>query len=37
MILLTTTFGTYAGIALILLAIFIGFTLMDKGWPKFKK
>jgi hypothetical protein len=33
----TMTFGTGAGFALIILAIFLGFAILYHGWPKFKK
>lgn len=33
----TVTFGTLAGIALIVLAVYCGFALLIHGWPKFRK
>jgi hypothetical protein len=31
------TFGQLAGFALVILVIFIGFTLLYHGWPKKRK
>jgi hypothetical protein len=33
----SSSFGEWAGVALVILALFIGFSLLIHGWPDLKK